>query len=169
MVVLRRIMDTSGRIRYNENFLRDFSLARRYKDLLCQHGNSCFLPARAKRTNTSDSEQERMSCWQMRERRTGTIAVSSISSLPPAPRVAAQETEIDRVATNGGLKEMANEAIPIRRHDNTTGRLLPFESETDKGRTITVLVADDHPVVREGLMSLIGPRPEIRVVAAASN
>jgi two-component system NarL family response regulator len=95
--------------------------------------------------------------------------VSSISSLPPAPRVAAQETEIDRVATNGGLKEMANEAIPIRRNDNSTGRLLPFESETDKGRTITVLVADDHPVVREGLMSLIGRRPEIRVVAEASN
>jgi DNA-binding NarL/FixJ family response regulator len=75
------------------------------------------------------------------------------------------------VATNAGLKEMLpmNEATPLRCNDSRTGRLLPFESETSKGRTITVLVADDHPVVREGLISLIGRRPEIQVIAEASN
>ena len=34
---------------------------------------------------------------------------------------------------------------------------------------IRVLVADDHPVVREGLVSLINRRPELRVVAEAAN
>jgi two-component system NarL family response regulator len=34
---------------------------------------------------------------------------------------------------------------------------------------LTVLVADDHPVVREGLVSLISREPGMRVVAEASN
>jgi two-component system NarL family response regulator len=35
--------------------------------------------------------------------------------------------------------------------------------------TVTVLVADDHPVVREGLVSVISRQPDMRVVAEASN
>ena len=49
------------------------------------------------------------------------------------------------------------------------------ESTTDnaiatarKGR-ITVLIADDHSVVREGLASLIGRKPDMKVVGEASN
>jgi two-component system NarL family response regulator len=34
---------------------------------------------------------------------------------------------------------------------------------------ITVLVADDHPVVREGLAALINRRPDMRVIAEAVN
>jgi two-component system NarL family response regulator len=37
-----------------------------------------------------------------------------------------------------------------------------------KGR-ITVLIADDHSVVREGLASLIGRKPDMKVVGEASN
>ena len=34
---------------------------------------------------------------------------------------------------------------------------------------ISILIADDHPVVREGLAALIGCYPDMQVVAAASN
>jgi two-component system NarL family response regulator len=37
-----------------------------------------------------------------------------------------------------------------------------------KEATIRVLVADDHPVVREGLRALISRRPDMRVVAEAA-
>src|SRR5205085_3179427 len=40
----------------------------------------------------------------------------------------------------------------------------------DKKRPrITVLIADDHSVVREGLVSLIQRKPDMRVVGEASN
>jgi two-component system NarL family response regulator len=45
--------------------------------------------------------------------------------------------------------------------DNSTGN-------ARKGR-ITVLIADDHSVVREGLVSLIGRKPDMKVVGEASN
>ena len=45
--------------------------------------------------------------------------------------------------------------------DNSTGT-------ARKGR-ITVLIADDHSVVREGLASLIGRKPDMKVVGEASN
>jgi two-component system NarL family response regulator len=37
------------------------------------------------------------------------------------------------------------------------------------GQPLTILVADDHPVVREGLVSLINRRSDMRVVAEAAN
>jgi two-component system, NarL family, response regulator len=43
------------------------------------------------------------------------------------------------------------------------------ESEKTTRRTLTVLVADDHPVVREGLVAIIETQPDLRVVAEASN
>ncbi|HTT24674.1 MAG TPA: response regulator transcription factor [Candidatus Sulfotelmatobacter sp.] len=45
------------------------------------------------------------------------------------------------------------------------------ECKVPKKRTslLSVLVADDHPVVREGLVSLINREPDMRVVAQASN
>jgi two-component system NarL family response regulator len=42
-------------------------------------------------------------------------------------------------------------------------------SNQQPSRVLTILVADDHPVVREGLVSLISREPDLRVVAEASN
>jgi two-component system, NarL family, response regulator len=39
----------------------------------------------------------------------------------------------------------------------------------DKANPIKLLIADDHPVVREGLAALIERRPDMTVVAEASN
>jgi two-component system NarL family response regulator len=41
----------------------------------------------------------------------------------------------------------------------------PLEAEVPKSSTI--LIADDHPVVREGLVSLISREPDLRVIAQA--
>lgn len=46
---------------------------------------------------------------------------------------------------------------------------IPAMNDQSMKEVITVLVADDHPVVREGLVSLINRHPELRVVAEASN
>lgn len=39
----------------------------------------------------------------------------------------------------------------------------------EKNRQIRILIADDHPVVREGLTALLNRQPEITVVAEASH
>lgn len=36
-------------------------------------------------------------------------------------------------------------------------------------QTITILIADDHPVVREGLRALLSRRPDLKVVAEAAS
>jgi two-component system NarL family response regulator len=41
--------------------------------------------------------------------------------------------------------------------------------EVEPGKALTILVADDHPVVREGLVALIERQPDMHVVAEASN
>ena len=41
--------------------------------------------------------------------------------------------------------------------------------EAEPARVLTVLVADDHPVVREGLATLIDRQPDMRVIAQAGN
>ena len=45
----------------------------------------------------------------------------------------------------------------------------PSKSEARTAQLLTVLVADDHPMVREGLVAMIKRRPEMRVVAEAGN
>jgi hypothetical protein len=44
-----------------------------------------------------------------------------------------------------------------------------IESPGELSRSVTVLIADDHPVVREGLVALINGCSEMHVVAEASN
>lgn len=44
-----------------------------------------------------------------------------------------------------------------------------IERQSELPQTITVLVADDHPVVREGLITLINRQPNMHVIAEASN
>jgi two-component system NarL family response regulator len=43
------------------------------------------------------------------------------------------------------------------------------ESEKTERKLLTVLIADDHPVVREGLTAIIQLQPDMRVIAEASN
>jgi two-component system NarL family response regulator len=45
----------------------------------------------------------------------------------------------------------------------------PAQSAKPAIKVLTVLVADDHPVVREGLVAIIQTQPDLRVVAEASN
>ena len=40
---------------------------------------------------------------------------------------------------------------------------------SDEASTIRILVADDHPVVREGVASLVGGQPDMCIVGQASN
>ena len=37
------------------------------------------------------------------------------------------------------------------------------------GETIRILVADDHPIVRDGLIAILGTQPDFEVVGTASN
>jgi two-component system, NarL family, response regulator len=46
---------------------------------------------------------------------------------------------------------------------------LPQEAATSQSESLTVLVADEHPVVREGLVALINRQADMRVVGEASN
>jgi two-component system NarL family response regulator len=43
------------------------------------------------------------------------------------------------------------------------------ELEKTERKVLTVLIADDHPVVREGLTAMIQMQPDMRVIAEASN
>jgi two-component system NarL family response regulator len=63
-----------------------------------------------------------------------------------------------------------------RRRSN--GHSMPDQQDPDevsdqlalaKPQTITVLVADDHPVVREGLVTLVSRQPNMRVIGQAVN
>jgi two-component system NarL family response regulator len=45
----------------------------------------------------------------------------------------------------------------------------PRESAKTERKVLTILIADDHPVVREGLRTMIQLQPDMRVIAEASN
>jgi len=47
--------------------------------------------------------------------------------------------------------------------------IVPRESNVKTSKTIRVLIADDHPVVREGLAALIKRQPDMELVGEASN
>ncbi len=40
---------------------------------------------------------------------------------------------------------------------------------SDEASPIRILVADDHPIVREGVANLVGGQPHMRIVGEASN
>jgi DNA-binding NarL/FixJ family response regulator len=44
-----------------------------------------------------------------------------------------------------------------------------LEPTTQTTKTIQILVADDHPIVRQGLVAILNQQPDMRVVAEASN
>ena len=45
----------------------------------------------------------------------------------------------------------------------------PLHGESNSGTTLRVLLADDHPVVREGLKQLVNAQPDMHVVGEASD
>jgi|SRR6267142_251077 len=60
--------------------------------------------------------------------------------------------------TTDGAKARMDQKDKLR-----TGPLLP------PAKVFTVLIADDHPVVRDGLTTLLNRRPDIRVIGQAGN
>src|SRR5712671_4645711 len=43
------------------------------------------------------------------------------------------------------------------------------KSDAQNSDTLTLLIADDHPIVREGLVALINRQPNMRVIGEANN
>jgi two-component system, NarL family, response regulator len=91
-------------------------------------------------------------------------------ALPSQSDLTAEEARIKSMLhPNGQLPrpENTNLSSPKPSLDPAT-ECLPH-SEIKPTRTIAVLVADDHPVVREGLVGLIDRQPDMHVVAEAGN
>jgi two-component system NarL family response regulator len=75
----------------------------------------------------------------------------------PAKGHGTYDVDCPQVRSNRSFSEV----VPIR-HD-------PFDKKDDTHDGITVVIADDHPVVREGLVALINRRPDMRVIAEAGD
>ena len=63
------------------------------------------------------------------------------------------------------MRASAREPHSLRGNQKALSQTAP----KSEGRRIRVLVADDHPIVRAGLLALIDGRPDMRVVAEAAN
>ncbi|MGZ7070851.1 MAG: response regulator, partial [Candidatus Angelobacter sp.] len=62
-----------------------------------------------------------------------------------------------------------NVVLQSRSQKGTDAVQQSAESEKTDKKLLTVLIADDHPVVREGLATIIQLQPDMRVIAEASN
>jgi two-component system NarL family response regulator len=89
----------------------------------------------------------------------GSRAAGKFAAKAAAVRLQEIVTSADRLDQ---LKTAILEPPETDSHSRLTARLL-------KGSVLTILVADDHPLVREGLVAVINRRPDMRVVAEASN
>jgi DNA-binding NarL/FixJ family response regulator len=65
----------------------------------------------------------------------------------------------------GGLNALLQSASP---EDADTVQE-PAEPQKTATKPLAVLIADDHPVVREGLVAMIHTQPDLQVIAEASN
>ena len=80
------------------------------------------------------------------------------------------ESELSQIL--GREERPAGKSLNVESHAgiasvDTECRLLP--AEIRPAEPCTLMVADDHPVVREGLIAMIERQPNMRVVAQASN
>lgn len=76
----------------------------------------------------------------------------------------------ERAAAAGRAAQppVAGNTLPQPDSGDTLGSSADSAQKQERS-AFTVLVADDHPVVREGLMALINRQPDMRVAAEASN
>ena len=73
----------------------------------------------------------------------------------------------EQAATNSeekGLREISKGRTPLSERKSRWA-----SDHNGQEEPLTVLVADDHPVIREGLVSLINRQPDMRVIGEASN
>lgn len=95
--------------------------------------------------------------------------------VPSQARNGVAETGIQRLLQNEILqndKQPSSATRDARRQSKPAMHDVAEPSSMAKGRTArssTILVADDHPMVREGLVAVINRQPDMRVVAEASN
>jgi DNA-binding NarL/FixJ family response regulator len=57
----------------------------------------------------------------------------------------------------------------VQPHDFDDVAVSSAKLEAMKSQPLTIMVADDHPMVREGLIAIINRQPDMRVVAEAAN
>jgi two-component system NarL family response regulator len=55
------------------------------------------------------------------------------------------------------------------RFESETAQEGYVKSDAENTETLTLLIADDHPIVREGLVALINRQPNMRVIGEANN
>jgi DNA-binding NarL/FixJ family response regulator len=95
----------------------------------------------------------------------------SQNSVKLSSRVAVgfREADIGQVLRKEGFAEKLSNGKLLRNiaSAHQECRLLP--AETRRIGPLTLMVADDHPVVREGLVTMIEHQSDLRVVAQASN
>ncbi len=94
------------------------------------------------------------------------------SSHPMWSRCSAREQVSSTEPRIQEIVQKANSPLTANSTERQTHGLSSVQEITTGNRRaglLTILVADDHPVVREGLVSLISREPDMRVVAEASN
>lgn len=95
--------------------------------------------------------------------------------VPSQARNGVVETSIQRLLQNDILqnnKQSSGATRGARRQSRSAMHDVAEPSSTGEGRTarsLTILVADDHPMVREGLVAVINRQSDMRVVAEAGN
>jgi two-component system NarL family response regulator len=85
------------------------------------------------------------------------------SGLPIKKDCSGTSQQAARSSGGTGLREISKGTTSVSQEKNQWG------SDHNAQKPLTILVADDHPVVREGLVSLINRQPDMRVIGEASN
>jgi CheY-like chemotaxis protein/anti-sigma regulatory factor (Ser/Thr protein kinase) len=68
-----------------------------------------------------------------------------------------------------GLRRLASDDAEARHPDTAWLKRLPYDSASDRSKSLRILIADDHPVSRTGLRELFSRRPTLQVVGEASS
>jgi two-component system, NarL family, response regulator len=100
----------------------------------------------------------------------------TVATVQPKAKSGAAGAGFDPAVDHHNTKNRNNSADNrARRSRSKSGAALPniqeppLLPETGKTDCFTLLIADDHAIVREGLISLVSRQPDMRVVAEASN